>query len=474
MEDTGDVLHNQQAIQEAIAGLLRRVYQHVQDAARGQTTLFVTRRVLHWDVEDPRLVDGRTVWSRATGRYVDEQSSNLFEALTDMESLGWEERHRLEALVPNARVGMFHPLAQYLTYAGSRIFAGGADYPSPPSEAIAQFAFERAKGEPPNFVVVAELEGLAILPSHAQLDLPDVKIGLRQPTIDDLPSTHSVPSVDAEGAPPLPVLPALFADLSFQAENESRAQLLVAKLINVLRLATLSSVECTHYRVGLAAPVDFPLMGSSPGEVGRPWLRSSLSDAALKQMAPLLATLWGRIQEDESLGPNPLPDPLGIALGRLNDALVHDRTIEARFASAIMGLESLYLPDTTDELSFRLRTRVGKAMEFLGHDALRVAVELKDAYGIRSSYAHGKRAKSTLSAEVRACHPGLDSLLRAVLGYLRESIVVFLIDKLPADDMATMLDAALLSLSGTASISARLARTRALLSPTPPPAPGET
>src|SRR2546422_822861 len=79
---------------------------------------------------------------------------------------------------------------------------------------------------------------------------------------------------------------------------------------------------------------------------------------------------------------------LTIAHTRYKEALFETPLFENRVATAMMGLEALFL-DETQELSYRLSVRVSKTISFLKRDPFEVRETIKDAYSIRSKFAHG-------------------------------------------------------------------------------------
>lgn len=107
---------------------------------------------------------------------------------------------------------------------------------------------------------------------------------------------------------------------------------------------------------------------------------------------------------------------LEIALDRLSYA-TERRTIADRMLDNFIGLESLYLPDGNQELTFRLSLRVAMMTEDTRDKAQDTFLLLKKMYDVRSKIAHGKKIKIEQGE--------LDSLEEL----LRNSIKLFMQDK---------------------------------------------
>lgn len=107
---------------------------------------------------------------------------------------------------------------------------------------------------------------------------------------------------------------------------------------------------------------------------------------------------------------------IDIALDRLSFA-TERRTIADRMLDDFIGLESLYLPDGNQELTFRLSLRVALMLEDSPDKSENTFLFLKEMYDKRSKIAHGKNIKIE--------QPELDRLE----ALLRTSIKLFLQDK---------------------------------------------
>jgi hypothetical protein len=79
----------------------------------------------------------------------------------------------------------------------------------------------------------------------------------------------------------------------------------------------------------------------------------------------------------------------GVAIRRLTSG-IERKNLEDRLIDYMIGLETLYLPDGTDELSFRLSLRVAFLLSTVPEERKCTFIFLRDMYKIRSNIVHGK------------------------------------------------------------------------------------
>lgn len=144
---------------------------------------------------------------------------------------------------------------------------------------------------------------------------------------------------------------------------------------------------------------------------------------------------------------------LTIAFQRYSDALLRDGIDERRIATAVMGLEALYLHGGP-ELKYRLRMRVAKFLNFLGFNSIQIQKEVGEAYDVRSDFVHGR-----LKKEERKRHA---ELLKNVLEYLRVSLIAFLLLKqsVSKEYIIKLLDKAMISKDVEAEFKDKLVNVR--------------
>ena len=131
-------------------------------------------------------------------------------------------------------------------------------------------------------------------------------------------------------------------------------------------------------------------------------------------------------------------DHLTIAFDRYSEGIIEPVILERRILHISMGLEALFSNSET-ELSFRLTYRISKALSCLGINPLDAKIFIKEAYNIRSKFAHG----SPLSLDQ---HKKLDGIggekmfLSTMANYLRILILAAIICKLKKKNLINLID----------------------------------
>lgn len=235
----------------------------------------------------------------------------------------------------------------------------------------------------------------------------------------------------------LPPTPTAIMYIKVLARGPNKLQREIHKAIAVLKLFKVGSVRYTQYRMSSESITDITsgtiTSGRGPGPE-----KYLITDHEVES----LKTFWSRLRNivlPDSVYRSPeRVDHISIAYQRYTDAL-DVGVLEKRMASAIMGLEALYLhPGERQELSYRLRLRAAKLLSLSGYDSREVYSNLADAYDIRSTYVHGGVLNQKQKTKLKKRHENLVRFLRQILDYLRTSIVVFIVsrqDKKPLIDL---------------------------------------
>ena len=115
------------------------------------------------------------------------------------------------------------------------------------------------------------------------------------------------------------------------------------------------------------------------------------------------------------LGSGPNRDRIALALSRWNSA--GDKlTDEDKLIDYWIALESLYVPETSQELSFRVALRIAAFLGLNGTERQTIYDEMRDSYRLRSEIVHGsmnKNKKKIPSAE----------LIKVTRSYLRRTLL---------------------------------------------------
>jgi hypothetical protein len=127
------------------------------------------------------------------------------------------------------------------------------------------------------------------------------------------------------------------------------------------------------------------------------------------------------------------------AYQRYCDSLFSAGVFEQQVASAIIGLESLYLNDS-EELSRFLRLRISKFLGLAGLNPQRIQSVLKDAYDVRSYFVHGNKIDYKKRRKLQNKYKTENDFLREVLEYLRLSIIILLSMHRQKDELIDLID----------------------------------
>lgn len=127
------------------------------------------------------------------------------------------------------------------------------------------------------------------------------------------------------------------------------------------------------------------------------------------------------------------------AYQRYCDALFSSRVFEQQVASAIIGLESLYLNDS-EELSKFLRLRISKFLGLAGLNPQHIQKVLKDAYNVRSYFVHGNKIDYKKRKKLQNEYKTENDFLIEVLEYLRISIILLLALHRQKDELIDLID----------------------------------
>ena len=127
------------------------------------------------------------------------------------------------------------------------------------------------------------------------------------------------------------------------------------------------------------------------------------------------------------------------AYQRYCDSLFLEGLYEQQVASAIIGLESLYMNDSK-ELSRFLRLRISKFLGLAGLNPQRIQDVLKDAYSVRSYFVHGNKMGYRKKRKLQSKYKSENELLKEVLEYLRLSMVIILSIHKQKEELIDLID----------------------------------
>lgn len=138
--------------------------------------------------------------------------------------------------------------------------------------------------------------------------------------------------------------------------------------------------------------------------------------------------------------------PIKVAFERYKESLLDNETMERRIATVVMGIEAI-MSEGGSELIYKISTRGSKLFGIIYGNPSRYKELLRDAYEIRSSFAHGDiLTKKQINRLQRKYGEDLKNIFLEVANFLRISIIIFL--KLGKDKRAfiSLIDNALIDL----------------------------
>jgi hypothetical protein len=148
-----------------------------------------------------------------------------------------------------------------------------------------------------------------------------------------------------------------------------------------------------------------------------------------------------------------------IAYEKYSEALLSKDVTEKRIANAIMGLESLFFRSSGDrgEFDYRLRIRIAKYMSLFSLDPITVRETVKQAYRIRSVYAHGDVLSGKYLKGIKTNYGSLNKILEDILGYLQYSMISILVNDLwEKDKFVELIEDALIDEKGNLELKKRI------------------
>lgn len=323
--------------------------------------------------------------------------------------------------------------------------------PSEVQDLIRKFVGD-LKGEPTIHRAEIQFDGMVL--ESPKIELPQVGLMLRQSTREDLEKEfpYFMPSPDR-----VLTRPSAIGELSIQGRNEASLQLQVEKVTVLLRLFKVGSVKHLSYSMHTDSLADLFTGGNLTSGGNLVAMESSylhkMDEEKLKRFIQCLETLvppkFYRFGEGEI-------SHLTIAFDRYNDALLRISILEERIANTVMGLEALLLEET-QELSYRLGLRIAKIFSLAGDDGKKIREILKDAYKIRSTFAHGRHLTPKERRRYEMKHGELRVFLCAILDYLRKLIILLMVIQKGKDDLIFLVDDALIDKAAEAQLNTKIA-----------------
>lgn len=395
---------------------------------------------LHWKVEKFRYTDKGIAEFSAHGEYTTKRSwlratIEIQEAIKQRSDYSLALEQLADVFGENAR------LSQRLEYFVGELIHRYL-YDSKLEEAdinsLVMTFLKDLREEPLRYGAEVELQGIALQPEIIE---PDFGTTLRQTKIEDF--EREVP-VHGFGLPHLS-RPSGILKIEFLGRRANEIQKRVELAIAILRLFKVGSIKWLSYRMYTESITDVMASGTlTSGQTG-----AALETCLVTQEdVPKLRKFWQTINSfipktffEPTIGKT---DHTAIAYNRYSDALLQDGILERRIANAIMGLEALFLkPGETQELAYRLSTRVSKLLGLVAYDPHEIKEILRDAYRVRNLFVHGSQLTYKKKKKLESKYTDVKNILLSVLEYLRVSIVLMLFSRKEKDEFIDLLDASL-------------------------------
>ena len=409
---------------------------------------FVQRRVLGHKSTDTGLtaagssttLSSRPTWARA-------QAQVAFEAQS------WSEYILADSTL-RVNIAGHRSVTQWFTLSITRALLEDRTRPCSGAGKLLAQVEALASGEALRIKSLVEFKGILVASQDLQLKTPISQITLRRPKLIDFEGEEEeissrvikrVPEINSVSA---------FAELETEAKSQEVTLEVVERLESLLRLFVVSSVKYARIHEEVISPL-FEDLGTYTTMTDVRWNElATIRPEDGRRLQSIAATIWMKLPTD-TFNREVEPSPVATAFRRYSDALLRDGyLLERRFASAVMGLESLYLPPKQDgELSYRLRTYVARVMEEFSFDGRIVESELAFCYGIRSAYVHGGHLSGKLRKKCEKDFGDMQSLFRRLLDYLRLSIVLWLMLDLVKEDFLPVINDSLVSVKGSEALA---------------------
>jgi hypothetical protein len=440
-----------------VLGRLRPLYDRlvsfVDEGVRSGSLGPSTEQFSQWQAVNPN--------ETATGPEITESSLSTFtqrtwtraKLHTVNEAETWPEYKTADSTL-KVRVGWMRSIPDWFLLNATEVLLHDSTRPCAAAEGLIDQAVELVSGAPQLERMSINLSGLLVASPSIKFDAGTSKIALRRPELAELQPVLSAYESRLEGRELRQYTLSAIAtiDLPWKSPQESRVEL--ERLQSLLRIVNVASVRYVRVLEEIVSPLHEHMGTLETGPDEHSYERGVIQEDDLPRIQALAAATWFKLPV-ATFGPNePEPTPLTTAFRRYNDALLRDGTLlERRFASAVMGLESLFLPAKQDgELSYRLRSSVGRVLGEIGYSGEQVAEEVAFCYGLRSAYVHGGHIGIKLSRKADEKHGGLKELLKRLLDYLRASIIVGLVVDLNKEEFLVLVNRALVSSDGASEL----------------------
>jgi hypothetical protein len=447
------------SVNEAVGTLVETVRHMVTEAISSNRLVPGEYRAYQWKLYNFTYDDSGVVVPRAEGDYVSLKSwFRAWEVLEPQIKAHHSFKEALDTLQQNYPA---LPLADWLDSfmkAIVSVFLPECGKPCKPEEIVERFLKDLAGG-PVTYTAQVFLQGIVLRSQEIEVE---TGVCIRKPRKEDF----EIPILSELAERP-PRYPSAILEMRTVGARDRSPQLIqeqVERCVVLFRLFNVGSVKWMRYEL-------------SSDSIASQWLHGLLTSG---DRNPARETYVIRTEDEPSLkqfwqtmGPS-LPreiygfqkrvSHITLAYDRYSDALLLNGILERRMASAVMGLEALFLMEN-QELSNRLSLRVSKLVSLISNQKpLEVRSMLKDAYEIRSTFAHGGHLSDDKKRRIEKKYDSTKALLTGLINHLRVSIIAAIMSGMKKDALVNLVDNALLDAQEQERLTRVMSGTAGLIS----------
>lgn len=262
--------------------------------------------------------------------------------------------------------------------------------------------------------------------------------------------------------------PTAFLEISaIGKRNSTEMTEFVEKHVTLLRLFRVGSVRSVS--IDLEYPVLDPRKGIGSGSViSGNQIGASYNYIIRNKDIEQLRKFWNSISSvaNDNFFKEDSNSFISIANSHYSESLLEHGIFEKQIAHAIMGLEALFFKPVNEqqELQYRLAIRISKVLGIFSFNPIQVKAAIKDAYSIRSRYAHGGHLNDKEKNKIAVKYQGdIKNLLTQILDYLRISIIIWMTIKQKKDAFIESIDDALIDETANLNLITHLNPSKELL-----------
>jgi hypothetical protein len=422
-------------LSEALRQLSRSVGRTIEEGISNGTLRPEEVEYFRWKVNNPQYTDRGVIATGAQGESIYKQSWS--KARRKVEEITKQSGEYARALGQLASVfGKKEKPPQDIDYfvrALIRRYFHEPQFSNSNVDALITTFLKELCGEPLKHGARVELKGIELQLEKIE---PDIGVTLRQPKIEDYEKESPVYFLMKHDLPQ----PSAILNVEFLGRWIIEVEELVEQAISILRLFKVGSVKWTSYET-YSESVTAGRTSARAGEVTTAHETYVVTQEDVQKLKKFWQTMDKFMPRSlYGLGATKI-DYLTIAYNRYSDALLLNGIIERRIMNAIMGLEALFLKtEERQELVYRLKTRISKLLSLFGYNPHEMKRVLRDAYWIRSIFAHGGQLSYDERRKLEEKHKDIKNVLLPVLDYLRISLIVMILSNKGKNELIDLID----------------------------------